>query len=98
MRRPMRRQEFPLTSYALWSVRIDDDTSRRGDLCRVNVSNERPDLVWVTEAQGSSAAHRASLALPWVREAIAEAIPVLTGEFESAEFEVVGGLGLPLKG
>jgi quinol monooxygenase YgiN len=60
----------------------------------VNVSGERPDIVWVTEVWSSGAAHRASLQLPSVRQAISEAMPMLTGEFESVEYEVVGGLGL----
>ncbi len=65
------------------------------DLYVVNISPERPDTVWVTEVWTSPEAHRASLALPSVKQAIAEAMPLLTGEFESVEFSVVGGLGLP---
>jgi methyltransferase (TIGR00027 family) len=60
----------------------------------VNVSEAKPDLIWVSEVWTSSDAHRASLSLPAVRAAIAEAMPMLTGEFESVEFSVAGGLGL----
>lgn len=60
----------------------------------VNVSEAKPDVIWVSEVWKSRDAHRASLALPAVRAAIAEAMPMLTGEFESVEFAVVGGLGL----
>jgi hypothetical protein len=37
------------------------------------------------------------LQLPGVKQAIAEAMPMLTGEFEQIEFDVVGGLGLPAR-
>jgi quinol monooxygenase YgiN len=43
----------------------------------------------------SREAHRASLQLPETRQAITEAMPLLTGEFQSIELDVVGGLGLP---
>jgi len=64
------------------------------DLYIVKVSDERPDVVWVTEVWASAEAHRASLRLDSVRRAIADATPLLTGEFDSMEFEVMGGLGL----
>ena len=65
------------------------------DLYVVDVSPQHPDAVWVKEVWESREAHRASLGLPSVKQAIAEAMPMLTGEFESMEFEVAGGLGLP---
>jgi quinol monooxygenase YgiN len=65
------------------------------DLYLVGVPADRPDAVVVTEVWSSPEAHRASLQLPSVRAAIAEAMPMLTGEFESVEFSVVGGLGAP---
>jgi quinol monooxygenase YgiN len=65
------------------------------DLYVVSVSAEHPDKVWVTEVWASREAHRASLALPSVQQAIAEARPLLTGEFEQVELAVVGGLGIP---
>ena len=64
------------------------------DLYLVQVSDDRPDVVRVTEVWKTKAAHQASLALPSVKAAIAEAMPMLTGEFERVEFSVVGGLGL----
>jgi quinol monooxygenase YgiN len=66
--------------------------------CQLYVVNHAPDnaaVVWVTEVWESREAHRASLELPETRRAIAEAMPLLTGEFESIELGVVGGLGLP---
>lgn len=65
------------------------------DLYMVGVSPERPDAVLVTEVWTSREAHRASLELPGVKAAIAEAMPMLTGEFQQVEFSVVGGLGVP---
>ena len=65
------------------------------DLYVVNVSPENPDVVWVTEVWASREAHRASLQLPATKQAIAEAMPLLTGEFDQIELSVVGGLGLP---
>jgi quinol monooxygenase YgiN len=65
------------------------------DLYLVGVSDADPDAVFVTEVWASRDAHRASLDLPAVQQAIAEAMPMLTGEFQQTEFDVVGGLGIP---
>ncbi|HEX6040021.1 putative quinol monooxygenase [Longimicrobium sp.] len=65
------------------------------DLYLVGVSDEKPDVIYVTEVWTSRQAHRASLDHPAVQAAIAEAMPMLTGEFHSTEFDVVGGLGVP---
>lgn len=65
------------------------------DLYMVSVSDKHPDDVFVTEVWTSPEAHRGSLALPSVKAAIAEARPLMTGAFEQAEFQVVGGLGVP---
>jgi quinol monooxygenase YgiN len=64
------------------------------DLYLVGISDERPDAVFVTEVWASREAHRASLQDPAVQAAIAEAMPMLTGEFQQTEMSVVGGLGL----
>ncbi len=48
----------------------------------------------VTEVWESEEAHAASLRLPETKAAIARAMPLLTGEFETATTEVRGGLGL----
>ncbi|HEU4881477.1 MAG TPA: putative quinol monooxygenase [Longimicrobium sp.] len=61
----------------------------------VNHPSDNPDAVWVTEVWESRESHGASLRLPETRQAIAEAMPLLTGEFQSIELDVVGGLGLP---
>ena len=65
------------------------------DLYVVGVSDEKPDVVYVTEVWASRQAHHASLDDPAVKAAIGEAMPMLTGEFHSTEFSVAGGLGVP---
>ena len=64
------------------------------ELYVVNHAADHADAVWVTEVWVSKEAHAASLQLPETRQAIAEAMPLLTGEFQSIELDVVGGLGL----
>lgn len=59
-------------------------------LYEVGVSEDRPDTVFVVELWESSAAHRASLALPAVQESIAAARPLLSGEFDGFRFDVIG--------
>ncbi len=61
----------------------------------VSVSPAHPDHVFVNEVWDSREAHRTSLQLPSVKQAIAEARPMLTGEFEHVELSVAGGLGVP---
>lgn len=52
------------------------------------------DAIWVTEAWDSEASHKASLALPAVREAITKARPIIAGFGESRVVAPVGGIGL----
>lgn len=56
----------------------------------VGVDDDAPDTVFVVEIWESAAAHRASLQLSEVRAAIAEARPLLSGEFGGFRFDVVG--------
>jgi quinol monooxygenase YgiN len=56
---------------------------------------EDPDVICVSELWDSKEAHDASLQLPEAREAIARAMPMLTGEFTGHEMTVRGGLGVP---
>ncbi|ROR72816.1 putative quinol monooxygenase [Bogoriella caseilytica] len=56
----------------------------------VGVSEEAPDTVFVAELWESVDAHQASLQLPSVRAAIAEAVPLLTGEMDGFRFIVAG--------
>jgi quinol monooxygenase YgiN len=50
--------------------------------------------IWVTEVWRSKEHHKASLELPETKAAIAQAMPLLTGEFHPTETTVRGGLGL----
>lgn len=59
----------------------------------VGLAGDDPDTIVVTEIWESKEHHDASLRLPEAREAIAAAMPMLTGEFTSRELVVVGGLG-----
>lgn len=59
-------------------------------LYEVGASEDQPDTVCVTELWISAAAHQESLQLPSVREAIAEAMPLLTGEMGGFQYDVAG--------
>jgi len=59
-------------------------------LYEVGVSDEHPDTVFVMELWISAEAHRASLQLESVRAAIAEAMPMLSGDNTGTAFEVAG--------
>lgn len=52
------------------------------------------DGVWITEVWDSAESHKASLALPSVKEAIARAMPLIASFQEHFETEPVGGHGL----
>ena len=60
----------------------------------VSVGDDDPDAIHVMEVWTSREHHRASLELPATKAAIAEAMPMLTGEFAGRELTVAGGLGL----
>lgn len=55
---------------------------------------EDPDAIWITEVWDSAELHRASLALPAVQDAIAQAKAYIAGFGERFETEPVGGHGL----
>lgn len=59
-------------------------------LYEVGVSEDAPDTVFVSELWESAEAHKASLQLPSVRAAIAEAMPLLSGVMSGQSFDVVG--------
>jgi quinol monooxygenase YgiN len=52
------------------------------------------DAIWITEVWDSAELHQASLALPGVKAAIAQARPILAGFGERFETEPLGGHGL----
>jgi quinol monooxygenase YgiN len=53
-----------------------------------------PDLLWITEAWESKAAHVASLSLPSVKAAISKGRPLIAAMSSVAETEPVGGHAL----
>ncbi len=53
------------------------------------------DALWVTEVWDSPASHRASLALPAVKAAIAKGRPLIAGFGQRVETAPIGGVGLP---
>lgn len=59
-------------------------------LYEVGTNDENPDTVYVCELWESEEAHQASLQLESVRAAIAEARPLLSGEFGGFSFDVIG--------
>ena len=68
--------------------------------CRSYIVADDPthaDVLWITEAWESSDAHAASLALPSVRDAIAEGRPMIASMETVAETAPVGGYGLAAK-
>ncbi len=60
----------------------------------VGVSPADDVTIWTSEVWGSKEQHDASLQLPEAKEAIARAMPMLTGDFTRTETAVRGGLGL----
>jgi quinol monooxygenase YgiN len=59
-------------------------------LYEVGINDDEPDMVFVSELWESRAAHAASLELESVRAAIAEAMPLLSGDTDGYRFEVIG--------
>lgn len=59
-------------------------------LYEVGVNDDEPDTVFVMELWESAEAHQRSLQLESVRAAIAEAMPLLSGEMTGHRFTVVG--------
>ncbi|MFJ4160699.1 putative quinol monooxygenase [Microbacterium testaceum] len=60
------------------------------ELYDVGVNDDESDTVFVVEVWRDAAAHRESLQHPAVQAAIAEARPLLNGEFGGFRFDVVG--------
>lgn len=59
-------------------------------LYEVGINPDVPDTVFVSELWESADAHQASLQLDSVQAAIAEAMPLLSGEMGGFRFSVVG--------
>jgi quinol monooxygenase YgiN len=75
-------------------VHLTRHSARLGEigclLYEVGVNDEQPDTVYVVELWVSATAHQESLRLPEVQQAIAEARPMLSGQFGGFRFDVVG--------
>jgi quinol monooxygenase YgiN len=59
----------------------------------VGLSDTDDDTIWVTEIWQSKAHHDEAIQLPEAHEAMAKAMPMLIGEFNSEELTLAGGLG-----
>ncbi len=59
-------------------------------LYEVGTNEDEPHTVFVVELWESAEAHRASLELESVQDAISEAMPILSGEMGGYRFNVVG--------
>lgn len=59
-------------------------------LYEVGINDSEPDTVFIAELWDSAEAHNGSLQLESVRVAIAEAMPLLSGQRSGNEFEVAG--------
>jgi quinol monooxygenase YgiN len=54
-----------------------------------------PDALWITEVWDSAESHKASLALPEVKEAMTKGRPLIAGFGERFETAPIGGVGIP---
>ena len=59
-------------------------------LYEVGINDDEPDTVFVAEIWSSAEAHQASLQLESVRGAIAEAMPLLSGQMGGHQFTIAG--------
>ena len=79
-------------------LRLMRETARGGmPGCRIYVLGPvagEPDAIAITEVWDDKAAHAASLALPAIKKAIADARPLIAGVGEAIEMDTVGGIGL----
>lgn len=80
---------------ALISILLEGTSDMPGCLSYI-VARDTGDMdaIWVTEAWNSRDSHKASLALPSVREAISRAKPLIAGFTDQFETEPVGGHGI----
>jgi quinol monooxygenase YgiN len=81
--------------YGLIAILLDASAALPG--CLSDVVAQDPsdgEGIWITEVWASEASHRASLALPAVRDAIARGRPLIAGFGEPIVTAPVGGHGL----
>ncbi|MFC5649650.1 putative quinol monooxygenase [Paenibacillus solisilvae] len=63
------------------------------ELYLVNVTENEPETIWVTEVWRDAAAHQASLTLEGAEELISQARPLIAG-IESIKLQTLGGKGI----
>ena len=80
----------------LASILVDSTQSMPGCLSYVIATDPTDaDAIWITEVWDSAANHNASLTLPAVQNAIAQARPLIAGFSNRVETVPIGGHGLP---
>jgi quinol monooxygenase YgiN len=80
---------------ALVAILLENVGAMPGCLSYVVAEDPKdPDGIWVSEAWDSVDSHKASLAIPSVREAIERARPLIAGFGQYIETRPVGGHGL----
>ena len=81
---------------ALAAILLESTEAMPGCLSYIIAADRAdPEALWVTEVWDSPASHRASLALPAVKAAIAKGRPLIAGFSNRTETEPIGGVGLP---
>jgi quinol monooxygenase YgiN len=81
---------------ALVSILLEGTSEMLGCLSYIVASDSSDaDAIWITEVWDSQESHRASLALPSVREAITRGKPLIAAFEQFTETRPVGGHGLP---
>ncbi|HXD37191.1 MAG TPA: antibiotic biosynthesis monooxygenase family protein [Rhodanobacter sp.] len=84
---------------ALITVLLDGVSGMPGCLSYVVAQDPvDADAVWVTEVWDSQASHKASLALPSVRDAILRGRPLIGGFDQRVETTPIGGHGIQAAG
>lgn len=82
---------------ALAAILLEGTTAMPGCLSYVVATDPAdPDALWITEVWDSTESHKASLALPGVKEAIAKGRPLIAGFSNRVETTPLGGHGLAL--
>jgi len=81
---------------ALIAILLDGINAMPGCLSYIVAKDPNDaDGIWITEVWENKESHQASLSLPAVQQAIAQARPLIAGFGERFETEPVGGYGLP---
>jgi quinol monooxygenase YgiN len=83
---------------ALAAILLEGTAAMPGCLSYVVATDPAdPDALWITEVWDSAESHRASLALPGVKDAIAKGRPLIAGFSNRVETTPLGGHGLAVR-